>query len=52
MGHMPANHGLPYIYIHYPGGGNMGNDLRAHIFGPVDFTKPTVGPLVQREGKE
>jgi hypothetical protein len=34
-----------YIYITYPGEEN-GGDRRVYRFGPVDFTKPTLEPLV------
>lgn len=35
-----------YIYITYPGEEN-GGDIRVYRFGPIDFTKPTVGPLTE-----
>lgn len=35
-----------YIYITYPGEEN-GQDNRVYRFGPIDFTKPTVGPLTE-----
>ncbi|GBD36632.1 hypothetical protein HRbin36_01757 [bacterium HR36] len=38
-GFAPAQHGLPYIYIFYPGEDAFG-DVRAFRFGPVDFHKP------------
>lgn len=40
-GYYPAQHGLPYIYIFYPGEDTFG-DIRAFRFGPVDFEKPTL----------
>ncbi|MCS6849911.1 MAG: hypothetical protein NZ700_01935, partial [Gemmataceae bacterium] len=40
-GYWPAHFGLPYIYIFDPGEGHQG-DCRAYLFGPVDFTKPTL----------
>lgn len=39
-GYVPAQYGLPYVYIFYPGEDTFG-DIRAFRFGPVDFQKPT-----------
>ena len=49
MGYRAADHGLPYIDVHYVGAG-IGSGFRMFRFGPVDFTKPTVGPLTQNKG--
>lgn len=38
-GYAPAQYGLPFIYIFYPGEDTFG-DIRAFRFGPVDFHKP------------
>ena len=40
-----AGFALPYVYLHYCGE-EMGGDFRGYRVGPVDFEKPTVGPLV------
>ncbi|MCS7016268.1 MAG: hypothetical protein RMJ19_14535 [Gemmatales bacterium] len=40
-GYAPAQYGLPYIYIFYPGEDTFG-DIRAFRFGPVDFHKPAI----------
>jgi hypothetical protein len=44
--YQPGQHGANYIYITYPGEENN-QDSRVYRIGPFDFTKPTVGPLVQ-----
>ena len=46
MGYRVADHGLPCLFIHYTGA-----DHRMFKYGPVDFTKPTIGPLVKVKGK-
>ena len=49
MGYRVADHDVPYIYVHYLG---AGGGFRMFSFGPADFTKPTVGSLVQNTAED